>query len=202
MFRNLTSVALVMIILVACNQTDAESKDTHSSVEADSILGETNAMTSDYKTIPLEMINGDSTTLSNYQGKVLLLVNVASECGFTKQYSGLEKLYRKFADSGLVIIGFPANNFGKQEPGSNEQILEFCQNKYDVTFPMMAKVSVKGKDKHPLFTYLTENSGITGEIEWNFSKFLLDREGNLVARFKSEVEPMSDQLLADIRKQL
>ncbi|MBU0984695.1 MAG: glutathione peroxidase [candidate division Zixibacteria bacterium] len=156
----------------------------------------------DYRDIPLKTIDDKPTTLSAFNGKVVLIVNVASECGYTKQYAGLEELYREYRDSGLVVVGFPANNFGGQEPGSNEEILSFCQTKFDVTFPMMAKVSVKGKDKHPLFAYLTEQSGHPGEIKWNFSKFLLDRDGNLVSRYDSGVEPMSDELTGAIRKLL
>lgn len=153
------------------------------------------AMTApDYLQIPFKTITGHDSTLAAFAGKVVLLVNVASECGYTPQYEGLQKLYEKYKDSGLVVIGFPANNFGAQEPGTNDQILTFCQTTFHVTFPMMAKVSVKGKDKHPLFAYLTEQSPITGEIKWNFSKFLLDRQGKLVARFDSAVTPESPEL--------
>ena len=135
--------------------------------------------------IPFQTITGESTSLKDYAGKVIMIVNVASRCGFTGQYAGLEELYQTYSDSGLVVIGFPANNFGGQEPGSNEEILSFCQTKFDVTFPMMAKVSVKGKDKHPLFRRLTEGNEFSGEIKWNFTKFLIDREGKLAGRFGS-----------------
>jgi glutathione peroxidase len=161
--------------------------------EGDSSMTEPN-----YLNMPFKTITGHDTTLADFQGKVLLVVNVASECGYTPQYAGLERLYEQFKDSGLVVIGFPANNFGSQEPGTNEQILKFCQSKFNVTFPMMAKVSVKGKDKHPLFTYLTEQSSVKGEIKWNFSKFLLDREGTLVARFDSGVAPDAPELTSRI----
>jgi glutathione peroxidase len=125
-------------------------------------------------------------------------VNTASECGYTPQYEGLEKLYEKYKDKGLVIVGFPANNFGGQEPGTNEEIAKFCSSKFSVTFPMMAKVSVKGDDKHALFTYLTEQSPIPGEIGWNFNKFLLDKDGKLIARYPSKVEPLDPQLTSKI----
>ena len=144
-------------------------------------------------------INGETVALSKFRDQVCLVVNVASKCGFTSQYEGLESLYRRYKDSGLVVIGFPANNFGGQEPGSNEEILSFCRTSYDVTFPMMAKISVKGGDKHPLFAALTEKSPIPGEIEWNFSKFLLDRNGRLVARLPSNVKPLSAGLLEKLR---
>lgn len=149
--------------------------------------------------IPFKTITGDSTDLSAYAGKVVLIVNVASECGYTPQYEGLEDLYEKYKDSGLVVLGFPANNFGEQEPGTNEEIHTFCKTKFGIKFPMMAKVSVLGEDKHPLFVQLTEKSNIPGEIRWNFCKFLIDRKGQLVARFDSKVEPMSDELVGKIK---
>ncbi|MCH9031381.1 MAG: glutathione peroxidase [candidate division Zixibacteria bacterium] len=150
------------------------------------------------QSISFETITGDKTSLEDFAGHAILIVNVASECGFTPQYAGLEELYSKHKDKGLVVIGFPANNFGSQEPGTNDEILEFCTSQFNVTFPMMAKVSVAGEDKHPLFTELTENSDITGEIKWNFSKFLLNRDGKLVARFGSKTKPLSEELQAEI----
>lgn len=152
--------------------------------------------------IPFETIDGKASSLEDFDGKVLLLVNVASKCGFTKQYAGLEELYRKYKDSGLVVIGFPANNFGGQEPGTNEEIKTFCQTKFDVTFPMMAKISVKGADIHPLFQAMTEESNLKGEIKWNFSKFLIDRKGHLVARYPSQTEPNSEELMSKIKELL
>ena len=156
----------------------------------------------DYRTIPFQTIGGDTTSLADFEGQVVLLVNVASKCGYTPQYTDLEKLYQEYQDSGLVVIGFPANNFGKQEPGSNAEILEFCTSTFQVSFPMMAKVSVLGDDKHPLFVELTERSSHNGEIKWNFSKMLLDRNGNLIARYQPSVEPLSDELVGEIQKLL
>jgi glutathione peroxidase len=145
-------------------------------------------------------INGEEITLNEYAGDVLLIVNTASECGYTPQYEGLQELYETYSDQGLTILGFPANNFGGQEPGSDEEILQFCEVNYGVEFPMFSKVSVKGNDIHPLFDYLTstENEDFKGEIRWNFEKFLVDRNGNLVRRFRSAVEPMSDELTGSI----
>ncbi len=143
--------------------------------------------------------------LSQYKGKVVLIVNVASKCGFTKQYAGLEKLYENYKDKGLVVIGFPANNFGGQEPGSNEQIQEFCSSKFNVTFPMMSKVSVKGDDKAPLFKYLTEKptaGDLAGEIKWNFNKFLIGKDGKIVARYESKVAPEDKKLIGEIEAAL
>lgn len=152
--------------------------------------------------MPLETIDGDTITLADLDGNALLLVNTASKCGFTPQYEGLQELYSIYRDSGLVVVGFPANNFGNQEPGTNDQIMEFCRTNFDVTFPMMAKISVKGDDKHPLYVRLTEKSSRTGEIKWNFEKFLLDRDGELIARFGSAVTPMSDTLTATVKQLL
>ena len=152
----------------------------------------------------LSSIDGDPTSLSSYKGKVVLLVNVASRCGFTPQYSALESIYKKYRDQGFVILGFPANNFGAQEPGTNAEIKSFCTLKYNVTFPMFSKVSVKGDDTTPLYKYLTQlpNPAIAGEIKWNFTKFLVDRNGNVVARFEPKVTPDSPEVAQAIEKLL
>jgi glutathione peroxidase len=142
----------------------------------------------------LNSITGQPTPLSQYKGKVVLLVNVASKCGYTPQYKGLEELYKKYEAQGFVILGFPANNFLWQEPGTNAEIQAFCTRKYNVTFPMFAKISVKGSDQAPLYQYLTDkkaNPATGGSIGWNFTKFLIDRNGKIVARFDSSVEPES-----------
>ena len=153
----------------------------------------------------MNSIDGEATSLSKYQGKVVLLVNVASRCGFTPQYTALEKVYEKYKDRGLVIVGIPANNFGGQEPGSNQEIKTFCSSKYNVTFPMMSKVSVKGEDQTPLYRFLTDkaaNPQIGGEIQWNFTKFLISANGHPVARFEPDVTPDSQQLMAAIEKEI
>ena len=143
-------------------------------------------------------LEGDKIDFSKYKGKNILIVNTASKCGYTKQYAGLQELYEKYSDR-LVIVGFPANNFKQQEPGSNEEIKSFCQKNYGVTFPMAEKVSVTGDDIHPLFRYLTDEAKkINAEepvIKWNFTKFMIDENGKLVAVFRSKVEPMSDDIL-------
>ncbi|MFZ1007779.1 MAG: glutathione peroxidase [Candidatus Sulfotelmatobacter sp.] len=152
----------------------------------------------------LNSIDGQPAPLADYKGKVVLLVNVASKCGFTPQYSALEATYEKYKGQGFVILGFPANNFGAQEPGTNEEIKTFCSRKYNVTFPMYAKISVKGEDQAPLYSYLTKDTGpgLTGDIKWNFTKFLVDRNGNVVQRFESAVTPDSPEMVAAIEKQL
>lgn len=152
----------------------------------------------------LPSIDGSPTPLAIYKGKVILLVNVASRCGFTPQYSTLESLYEKYKDQGLVILGFPANNFGAQEPGTNVEIKTFCTRKYNVTFPMFSKVSVKGDDTTPLYQFLTQkaNPAVAGEIKWNFTKFLVDRNGNVVARFEPQVTPDSPEVVKKVEKLL
>ena len=149
----------------------------------------------------LQSIDGKATPLSSLKGKVVMLVNVASKCGYTPQYAGLESLYEKYRDQGFVIVGIPANNFMGQEPGTNAEIKTFCKTKYDVKFPMMAKVSVKGDDKAPLYQYLTskqENPKTGGEIQWNFTKFLVDRNGNVIARFEPAVTPEDPALTSAV----
>ena len=153
----------------------------------------------------LTSIDGQPTPLASFKGKVVLLVNVASRCGYTPQYTGLEALYEKYKDQGFVIVGIPANNFGGQEPGTNQEIKTFCTAKYNVTFPMMAKVSVKGADITPLYAFLTDksaNPGTGGEIGWNFTKFLVGPDGKVIERFDSKVEPGSKEVTSAIEKAL
>jgi glutathione peroxidase len=152
----------------------------------------------------LPSIDGQPMPLAEFKGKVVLVVNVASRCGYTPQYSALEALYEKYKDQGFVIVGFPANNFGAQEPGSNEEIKTFCSRKYNVTFPLYSKVSVKGDDQTPLYQYLTKQTApaVAGEIKWNFTKFLVDRNGNVVQRFESAVTPDSKDVVSAVEKQL
>jgi glutathione peroxidase len=150
-------------------------------------------------------LNGSPTPLAGFKGKVVLVVNVASQCGYTPQYEGLQALYVKYKDQGFVIVGFPANNFGGQEPGTNEEIGAFCKSKYGVTFPMFSKISVKGADKAPLYQYLTDKSAnpkTGGEIEWNFTKFLVDRNGKVIQRFEPAVEPQSKELVSAVESTL
>jgi len=139
----------------------------------------------------MKTIDGQPAPLADYKGKVVMFVNVASYCGYTKQYTGLEALYRKYKDQGFVIVGVPANNFGAQEPDSDEQIKTFCSRKYDVTFPLLSKVSVKGSDMTPLYGYLTKTGG---DVKWNFTKFLVGKDGQVIQRFESAVTPESPEL--------
>ncbi len=148
-------------------------------------------------------IDGEDQKLADYEGKVLLVVNVASKCGFTPQYKGLEALYRKYKEGGFSVLGFPCNQFGAQEPGPEDEIMDFCTTHYDVTFPMFAKIDVNGPQTHPLYEHLkAEKLGIGGtrSIKWNFTKFLIDREGDVTARFPPNSSPGS--LETDIKKLL
>jgi glutathione peroxidase len=153
----------------------------------------------------MNSIDGKPASLGEYKGKVVLLVNVASRCGFTPQYSALESVYEKYKNRGFVIVGIPANNFGSQEPGTNAEIKTFCSTKYNVTFPMMAKVSVKGSDIAPLYQFLTDksaNPSTGGEIQWNFTKFLIGPDGKPVARFEPDVTPDNPKVTTAIEKAL
>jgi len=153
----------------------------------------------------MNSIDGKPTALSSFKGKVVLLVNVASRCGYTPQYTALENVYEKYKGRNFVIVGIPANNFGGQEPGTNEEIRTFCSTKYNVTFPMMAKVSVKGGDITPLYRYLTDksaNPATGGEIQWNFTKFLVGADGKIVARFEPKITPDSAEITTAIEKAL
>jgi len=153
--------------------------------------------------IPLKDIDGNSTMLKPYQGKVLLIVNVASKCGFTPQYTALEALYQKYKDQGLVVLGFPCNQFHQQEPGTDLEIKQFCTSKYDVTFPMFDKLEVNGDNRHPLYVLLAgPNSPFPGDIGWNFTKFLISRDGKIVNRFASPVKPDSAEVTQAIEAAL
>ena len=169
------------------------------------LMREVNIVTTSLYDIPLKQIDGKATSLAGFRGKVLLAVNVASKCGLTPQYRGLEDLYQSRHAKGLEVLGFPANNFMGQEPGTNEEIKTFCSKKYNVSFPMMSKLSVKGDDKTPLYQFLTSKSAdpkFGGEIKWNFTKFLFDRNGNPVARFEPATTPDSPEVTAAIEAAL
>jgi glutathione peroxidase len=176
---------LMLMFCLACASLSAQSKSIYN--------------------FTMKSIDGDPVSLKSYHGKVVLLVNVASKCGFTPQYAALEALYEKYKSRGLVIVGIPANNFMSQEPGTDAEIKTFCTNKYNVSFPMMSKVSVKGDDETPLYLYLTDKSSnpqFGGDIKWNFTKFLFDRNGKPVARFEPATKPDSPEVTAAIESTL
>jgi len=163
------------------------------------------AASSAFYTFEVETIDGTLTNLSPYKGQVVLIVNVASKCGFTKQYAGLQKLYDTYRGRGVVILGFPSNDFMGQEPGTNAEIQQFCSLTYGVTFPLYAKIRVKGENKHPLYAWLTDSAlhpGLGGEVSWNFNKFLVGRDGRLAARFGSRTDPGAPELAGAIEKAL
>ncbi|MCX2742161.1 glutathione peroxidase [Pontibacter sp. M82] len=155
--------------------------------------------TSDFYTFKMESLDGQEIDFSKYKGKKVLLVNTASECGYTPQYEGLQKLHETHGNE-VVILGFPANNFGGQEPGSNEEIATFCQKNYGVTFQMFDKISVKGEDQHPLYTWLSQNAPNNEEPGWNFCKYLVDENGKVMAFYPSKVKPMDEELLTAIKQ--
>jgi glutathione peroxidase len=153
--------------------------------------------------VPLKDIDGQSTTLKPYQGKVLLIVNVASKCGYTPQYAGLEALYQKYKDQGLTVLGFPCNQFGGQEPGTDAEIKQFCASKYQVSFPLFDKIEVNGKNRHALYSLLAgDASPFPGNIRWNFTKFLVGRDGKILNRFESKVKPDSPELVQAVETAL
>jgi len=146
----------------------------------------------------MKSIDGKSVDLSKYQGRVVLMVNVASECGYTPQYEGLEELHKKYSAKGLSILGFPANDFGSQEPGTDPEIAQFCKQNYGVQFDMFSKIVVRGSGQAPLYRYLTTHPKFSGEVDWNFEKFLIGRNGEVINRFRSPVEPLSKQMISAI----
>jgi glutathione peroxidase len=150
----------------------------------------------------MKSIDGRPIDLSKYRGRVVLMVNVASECGYTPQYAGLQDLHQKYTTKGLSILGFPANEFGAQEPGTNAEIAQFCKQNYGVEFDMFAKIVVKGAGQAPLYRYLTSHPKFRGEVAWNFEKFLIGRNGEVIGRFKSEIEPLSREMVAAIETAL
>ncbi len=155
--------------------------------------------------IPLKTLAGEPATLADLRGKAVLIVNVASKCGLTPQYTGLEQLHERYADRGFSVVGFPCNQFGGQEPGTAEEIQTFCSTTYGVTFPMMEKVDVNGDDRHPVYQELTavaDTDGAAGDIQWNFEKFLLDANGSVVGRYRPRTEPEDAALVKDIEATL
>ena len=193
MKKIITNIIYLLIITASVFLSKTEASNTN----------KVNQMDKNIKQIIVKDINGKSVNLSDYKGKVLLIVNVASYCDYTKQYAGLEEIYKKYKDKGFEILAFPCNQFGEQEPGTNDEIKNFCSSKFDVTFKLFDKIDVNGKDKSPLYSILTDNE-VTGkaDIKWNFEKFLIDKNGNVVARYTSKVEPNSEELISVIEKEI
>jgi len=185
------TVSLLGVLVVGCQQSAVQPEGGQQKMSQTSVWKYT-----------ADSIDGQAKPLADYQGQVLLIVNVASQCGFTPQYKPMEELYQKYRDRGFRILAFPANNFGAQEPGTNEEIKAFCASKYHVTFDLFSKISVKGADIHPLYKHLTGGAGFDGDITWNFNKFLVDGRGQVVARYGSKTEPLAPELVATLERLL
>ncbi len=200
-FRPLLSAALAATVIAGCATAQEMPAENAPAQEAPAPKKEESTALN----FKMESLEGKEVDLSKYKGKVTMIVNTASKCGNTPQYAGLEKLHEKYAEKGLAILGFPANEFGKQEPGTNADIGEFCQKNYGVKFDMFSKVVVKGEGKTPLYQYLTSaetNPEFPGEISWNFEKFLIGRDGKIAARFAPKVQPESPEVVAAIEAEL
>jgi glutathione peroxidase len=193
MFKYLSNTAYILLLAAILFLTTSEAIQNPKGIK----------MNKNISKISVKDIDGKTVNLADYKGKVLLIVNVASYCGYTKQYAGLEEIYKIYRSKGFEILAFPCNQFGEQEPGSNEEIKNFCSSKFDVTFKLFDKIDVNGKNKSPLYSILTDNE-VTGQsdIKWNFEKFLIDKNGNIVERYPSGVEPKSKELISAIEKEL
>ena len=197
-------ILLLAICVVLVFNNSINAKNNKSTAELKLILDTAgNKKTNNISTFKVKDMDGKEVAFSSYKGKVLLIVNVASECGNTPQYKGLQELFERYKKKGLFVLGFPCNDFGGQEPGTNQEIKTFCLTKYGVTFKLFDKVKILGKDKNKLYAVLTDNN-VTGskDVKWNFEKFLISKNGDIVARFPSKVEPMSKELIAAIETEL
>ena len=184
-----------------CSDSEKQNSKTASGINSNN-RKDNSEMNKNIYDISVKTMEGVMKSLSDYRNKVLLIVNVASKCGYTKQYEGLESIYGKYKDRGFEILAFPCNDFGGQEPGTNEEIRTFCESKYNVTFSLFDKTKVLGENKSPLYERLTNNSVPEGDIEWNFEKFIIDKKGDIVYRFKSNVKPESEELITALEKTL
>ncbi|MBJ6118854.1 glutathione peroxidase [Pontibacter sp. BT310] len=194
----LLSLLPVLGMMVACSGNNNSNTATANTTTNKTMATETQTQQGFYD-FKLSSLEGKEVNLSDYKGKKVLLVNTASECGYTPQYADLEQLHDTHGDK-VVILGFPANNFGGQEPGSNEEIAQFCQKNYGVSFQMMEKISVVGEDKHPLYAWLAQNAPNHEEPNWNFCKYLVNEEGKVVAFFPSKVKPMGEEIVMAIQQ--
>jgi glutathione peroxidase len=195
--RRISTVSLMAFMMMVGSAT-GNAKEATAKTESPATKTNVHAFT-------MKSIDGVDVPLSRYRGKVMLIVNVASKCGYTPQYTDLEELNKRYRKRGLAVLGFPANNFGWQEPGTDQEIKTFCTTRYNVSFDMFAKISVKGDDQHPLYAYLTSedaNPETAGGVKWNFTKYLVDRNGKVIARFGSGVKPLSEELVKAVEEAL
>lgn len=203
----ITLTFLILLIAIAAavsTKHSISSKNNKSIAELKlKVNSEGDRKMNNISSIKVKDMDGKEVALSSFKGKVLLIVNVASKCGFTPQYKGLQELYEKYKDKGFEILGFPCNDFGGQEPGSNQEIKTFCSTNYGVSFKLFDKVKILGKDKNKLYAALTDND-VTGtkDVKWNFEKFLISKDGDIAARFPSKVEPMDRQIIEAIEQEL
>ena len=202
MFKFIVTLFFLLNINLFAGCSDTSDVKNQNTNKENSKLTTTAVKTKNISDLSVTDMDGKEVKLSDYKGKVLMIVNVASKCGYTKQYAGLEEIYKKYKDRGFEILAFPCNDFGGQEPGSNDEIRTFCESKYNVTFPLFDKIAVLGDNKSPLYQRLTENSEPTGDIDWNFEKFIIDKNGDIAARFKSKVEPESEEVTSIIEEKI
>jgi glutathione peroxidase len=196
-------ISVFQITIAGCSRSDKESSNSQTSIKTNQDKSEgKNYLNKNIYDLSVKTMDGEEVKMSDYKDKVLLIVNVASKCGYTPQYEGLETIYEKYKDKGFEVLAFPCNDFGEQEPGSNDEIRTFCETKYNVTFPLFDKITVLGSDKNPLYERLINNSEPTGDIDWNFEKFLINKNGDITGRFKSKVKPESGELIAAVESEL
>lgn len=196
-FLSLFGFAILGVGLCAVTESDGDAKEKLANEASGS--GHSTAPLYGFR---LPDIDGHPVDLKTFKGKVLLIVNTASFCGNTPQYEGLQEMYERYRDRGFEVLAFPANDFGQQEPGTNQEIKGFCYTRYSISFPLFSKINVVGKEKHPLYRYLTEHSAFPGRVTWNFQKYLVDRSGNVIGKYDPGMNPLSSAILSDVEKAL
>ncbi|MBX3308537.1 MAG: redoxin domain-containing protein [Nitrospira sp.] len=197
-----TLLALSGVVLLGLGFIAFSTSNTYANEKQSTALSRTSVAAPPLYGFRLPDIDGRPVDLKTFKGKVLLIVNTASMCGNTPQYAGLQEMYERYQERGFEVLAFPANDFGQQEPGTNQEIKGFCYTKYSVSFPLFSKLSVVGKDKHPLYRYLTEQSAFPGRVTWNFQKYLVDRSGNVIGKYDPDMNPLSPAILTDVEKAL
>lgn len=197
-----TLLALSGVVLFGLGFIAFSTSNTYANEKQSPALSRTSVAAAPLYGFRLPDIDGRPVDLKTFKGKVLLIVNTASMCGNTPQYAGLQEMYERYQERGFEVLAFPANDFGQQEPGTNQEIKGFCYTKYSVSFPLFSKISVVGKDKHPLYRYLTEQSAFPGRVTWNFQKYLVDRSGNVIGKYDPDMNPLSPAILTDVEKAL
>lgn len=201
-FYSKTLLALSGVVLLGLGFIAFSTSNTYANEKRSTAFSRTDVAAAPLYGFRLPDIDGRPVDLKTFKGKVLLIVNTASMCGNTPQYAGLQEMYERYQERGFEVLAFPANDFGQQEPGTNQEIKGFCYTKYSVSFPLFSKISVVGKDKHPLYRYLTEQSAFPGRVTWNFQKYLVDRSGNVIGKYDPGMNPLSPAILTDVEKAL